>query len=139
MGFLSRKNKTVPPPEPPVDEQHPIIEELREMEDAVPERGARNDEGHTSQPAGPVDAGDDEPSRPAGPVDAGDPPSPATAQETVPPTTPPAGETESADAGAPAAEQAAPAEAAAQPAEEQVPAAEGESTEEKAESGEEAK
>jgi small subunit ribosomal protein S5 len=36
--------------------------------------------------------------QPAGPVDAGDPPSPATAQETVPPTTPPAGEAESADA-----------------------------------------
>src|SRR6201989_966305 len=34
----------------------------------------------------------------AGPVDAGDPPSPATAQETVPPTTPPAAEPESADA-----------------------------------------
>jgi small subunit ribosomal protein S5 len=38
--------------------------------------------------------------QPAGPVDAGDPPSPATAQETVPPTTPPAGESESADAQA---------------------------------------
>jgi small subunit ribosomal protein S5 len=35
--------------------------------------------------------------KPAGPVDAGDPPSPATAQETVPPTTPPTGEAESAD------------------------------------------
>jgi small subunit ribosomal protein S5 len=34
----------------------------------------------------------------AGPVDAGDPPSPATAQETAPPTTPPAAEAESADA-----------------------------------------
>ncbi len=50
MGFLSRKTKTVSPPEPSVDEQHPIVEELREMEDAVPER---------SQPAGPVAAGDD--------------------------------------------------------------------------------
>jgi chromosome partitioning protein len=72
MGFLSRKNKTVPPPEPSVDEQHPIIEELREMEDAVPER-----------------------SQPAGPVAAGDPPAPAVAKASsgpVPPTTPPAGE-----------------------------------------------
>jgi small subunit ribosomal protein S5 len=33
----------------------------------------------------------------AGPVDAGDPPSPATAQETVPPTTPPAAESAPAD------------------------------------------
>ena len=33
----------------------------------------------------------------AGPVDAGDPPSPATAQETVPPTTPPAADAEAAD------------------------------------------
>jgi cell division protein FtsZ len=39
----------------------------------------------------------DEGDRPAGPVDAGDPPSPATAQEMVPPTTPPAAEAESAD------------------------------------------
>ena len=52
MGFLSRKNKTASPPEPSVDE-HPIVEELREMEDAVPER---------SQPAGPVaDKGVSEP------------------------------------------------------------------------------
>ncbi len=36
----------------------------------------------------------------AGPVDAGDPPSPAAAQETVPPTTPPTTEAESADAQA---------------------------------------
>ncbi|MGN6556980.1 MAG: 30S ribosomal protein S2, partial [Solirubrobacterales bacterium] len=60
----------------------------------------------------------------AGPVDAGDPPSPATAQETVPPTTPPAAEAESADAEAPAAEEAAPAKAEAQAAEGQAPAAE---------------
>jgi chromosome partitioning protein len=37
MGFLSRKNKTASPPEPPVEEQHPIVEELQEMEAAVPE------------------------------------------------------------------------------------------------------
>ncbi len=36
MGFLSRKNKTAPAPT--VEEQHPIVEELREMEDAVPEK-----------------------------------------------------------------------------------------------------
>jgi chromosome partitioning protein len=80
MGFLSRKNKTAPPPEPPLEEQQPIVEELREMEDAVPERGERDDKGHTS--------------RPAGPVAAGDPPPPAVAEASsgaVPPATPPAG------------------------------------------------
>jgi large subunit ribosomal protein L10 len=52
----------------------------------------------------------------AGPVDAGDPPSPATAQETVPLTTPPAAEAESADGEPEKAEEApveeAPTEAA---------------------------
>jgi small subunit ribosomal protein S2 len=61
-----------------------------------------------------------EAARPAGPVAAGDPPSPATAQETVPPTTPPAGEAGPADAeiavaprgeAAPAADEAKGAEA----------------------------
>jgi small subunit ribosomal protein S2 len=41
----------------------------------------------------------------AGPAAAGDPPSPATTQETVPPTTSPAAEAESKDAEAPAAEE----------------------------------
>src|SRR4051794_38582783 len=41
--------------------------------------------------------------RPAGPVTAGDPLPPATAQEGVPPTAPPAGEQKQADAEAPAA------------------------------------
>ena len=52
----------------------------------------------------------------AGPVDAGDPPSPATAQETVPPTTPPAAEAEQADAepSEEAAEEAASAGAEAE-------------------------
>jgi chromosome partitioning protein len=36
MGFLSRKPK--PAPEPTVEDQHPIIEELQQMEAAVPER-----------------------------------------------------------------------------------------------------
>jgi cell division protein FtsZ len=39
----------------------------------------------------------DEADRPAGPAAAGDPPSPATTQETVPPTTSPTGEAESVD------------------------------------------
>jgi small subunit ribosomal protein S5 len=46
----------------------------------------------------------------AGPVDAGDPPSPATAQETVPPTTPPAAEAESDDAAEAKAAEGAEAE-----------------------------
>ena len=65
----------------------------------------------------------------AGPVAAGDPPSPATAQETVPPTTPPtaeAAEKEAEGQAAPAADEAKEAEA---------PAAE----EKKAEDGEESK
>jgi small subunit ribosomal protein S17 len=60
----------------------------------------------------------------AGPADAGDPPSPATAQETVPPTTSPTAEAEAADAepseegadgAAPAAEEAPAAEAEPNP------------------------
>jgi chromosome partitioning protein len=98
MGFLSRKK---PKPAPvDVHEERPIVDELQQMEEAVPER--------------PVD-----PPRPdleelhaqddgewaAGPVDAGDPPSPATAQGMVPPTTPPAAEAPEADAGASVAEE----------------------------------
>jgi pyruvate dehydrogenase E2 component (dihydrolipoamide acetyltransferase) len=45
--------------------------------------------------------------RPAGPAAAGDPPSPATTQETVPPTTSPTGDLETADTGAPSAPAAA--------------------------------
>jgi chromosome partitioning protein len=89
MGFLSRKK---PKPAPvDVHEERPIVDELQQMEEAVPERvddSPRDDGG-----------------RPAGPVDAGDPPSPATAQEMVPPTTPPAAEASVADAEAPAAEE----------------------------------
>jgi chromosome partitioning protein len=88
MGFLSRKSKFV---SPPVEEAHPIVEELGEMEAAVPERS--------------------EPRSPAGPVAAGDPPPPAVAKASsgaVPPTAPPAGEAVETEAsegsGAPAAE-----------------------------------
>ncbi|HEX7246044.1 MAG TPA: AAA family ATPase [Solirubrobacterales bacterium] len=96
MGFLSRKSKFR---EPVVEEQHPIVEELEEMEAAVPEPSS-------------------EPQSPAGPVAAGDPPPPAVAKASsgaVPPTAPPAGEAEMKDARAPSApvfeaEEAAPAE-----------------------------
>jgi chromosome partitioning protein len=81
MGFLSRKSKFT---SPPVEEQqHPIVEELEEMEAAVPE---------TSEVST------------AGPVAAGDPPPPPVAEASsgaVPPTTPPAGETVEVDAEEP--------------------------------------
>jgi chromosome partitioning protein len=76
MGFLSRKKPKTAPVE--VQEEQPIVDELQEMEEAVPERAG--------------DSFKDEAPEPAGPVAAGDPPPPATAQEAVPPTTPPAGE-----------------------------------------------
>jgi chromosome partitioning protein len=50
MGFLSRKTKTAPPP---TDEPHPIVEELQQMEEAVPEVPA-DDAGTDRVPAGPV-------------------------------------------------------------------------------------
>jgi chromosome partitioning protein len=37
MGFLSRKNKSAPTPVAVEEEQHPMVEELAEMEAAVPE------------------------------------------------------------------------------------------------------
>ena len=85
MGFLSRKNKFKSAPV--VDEPHPIVEELEEMEAVVPERP-----------------------RPAGPVAAGDPPPPAVAKassEAGPPTAPPAGAAIEVD-GPPAMPEAAP-------------------------------
>lgn len=57
MGFLSRKPK--PAPEPTADQQDPIVEELAQMEKAVPERAADPVDGEL-RPAGSV-AGDDSP------------------------------------------------------------------------------
>jgi len=96
MGFLSRKKPKPAPVE--IEEGHPIVDELQQMEEAVPLR--------------------DEGDRPAGPVDAGDPPSPAR-QETVPPTTPPAGEEFVAEQGRPSEielEQEEPSEEVGEPA-----------------------
>jgi hypothetical protein len=81
MGFLSRKKPKPAPVE--IQEEHSIVDELQEMEEAVPERDR--------------DSFRDEGDWPAGPVDAGDPPQPAQ-QAGVPPTTPPAGEAPEADA-----------------------------------------
>jgi len=81
-------------------------------------------------------------SRPAGPAAAGDPPSPATTQETVPPTTSPTGEV-SEEKPAPTVAGDQPAAEDAQPSEEQPPAPPAESAEpaaeEKAESEGESK
>jgi chromosome partitioning protein len=57
MGFLSRKSKQA---EPTVVEEHPIDQELQEMEEAVPEVPDLAD-SPSAQPAGPV-TGDDSPS-----------------------------------------------------------------------------
>jgi chromosome partitioning protein len=74
MGFLSRKPKPAPIQ---VDEQHPIVEELQRMEEAVPERPLPESEGPSAPPAGPVGEGDSSSSRAAGE----EPPSPPPAGE----------------------------------------------------------
>jgi chromosome partitioning protein len=80
MGFLSRKNKSAPAPAP-VEEPHPIVEELRQMEDAVPEKPqAETPWDEAPQAAGPVvDEGS------SSPQVAGEEPSstPPTAEEPV--------------------------------------------------------
>ncbi len=86
MGFLSRKNKSKPAPAP-VEDDHPIVEELRQMEDAVPERS----QAETSW---------DESPRPAGPVaDEGSSSSQAAGDD--PSSTPPTAETPASQAPAP--------------------------------------
>jgi chromosome partitioning protein len=50
MGFLSRKPKPAPTI---VEEEHPIVEELRRMEEAVPERPAAAEEQHPKAPEHP--------------------------------------------------------------------------------------
>jgi chromosome partitioning protein len=82
MGFLSRKNKFKQTAV--VEETHPIVEELEEMEEVIPESP-----------------------RSAGPVTAGDPPPPAVAKASSaagPPTVPPAEEAVEADVLPPAPE-----------------------------------
>jgi chromosome partitioning protein len=82
MGFLSRKKPEPAPVE--IQEERQIVDDLQEMEEAVPERIADSprDDGEWA----------------AGPAAAGDPPSPATAQEMVPPTASPTADTVSAGA-----------------------------------------
>jgi len=52
MGFLSRKKPKPAPVE--VHEEQPIVDELQEMEDAVPERGGDLPRDEGARPAGPV-------------------------------------------------------------------------------------
>jgi chromosome partitioning protein len=97
MGFLSRKPKPAPIQ---VDEQHPIVEELQRMEEAVPERGmSESEEGRERLPTGPV-------------VEHGSSSSQAAGEE--PSSTPPVDEASTASGSAVQAEApAAPAEPAA--------------------------
>jgi chromosome partitioning protein len=115
MGFLSRKkNKHQPPPEPErfepgpavAEEPHPIVEELQQMEEAVPERRyddtyeepAASDAGYEDE-AYEEEDGYDEPAAPEAPVNV-DPAPASPAPEPV------------AAAPAPTATAAAPAPAA---------------------------
>jgi chromosome partitioning protein len=88
MGFLSRKPKPAPIQ---VDDQHPIVEELQRMEEAVPERsGADTWEGDADrgtmepQPAGPVADEDTSSSQAAGEAPSSAPPAGEAAEVPVP-------------------------------------------------------
>jgi chromosome partitioning protein len=87
MGFLSRKPKPAPVA---VDEEHPIVEELKQMEEAVPER---------DRPAGPV-------------AETGPSSSQAAGEDPI--STPPAGEAAQNDLSSQADEERSPAREAAE-------------------------
>jgi chromosome partitioning protein len=113
MGFLSRKSKFVSTPV--AEEPHPIVEELRRMEEAVPETGAdaRDDDSSEGSAAGPVaEAGG-----PAGgPRPVLDPPTPTPpAEEASNSSARPAAGGATAEAGpaAPVAEASGPASSVA--------------------------
>jgi chromosome partitioning protein len=86
MGFLSRKKPKAGSVE--IEEQHSIVDELQEMEEAVPERVVED------QPR-------DEGTRPAGPVSDEASPEPGSGDTS---SSPPTGEAGSADVQVPAAE-----------------------------------
>jgi chromosome partitioning protein len=77
MGFLSRKNKFKSAPV--IEETHPIVEELEEMEEVIPER---------PRPAGPVAQEDTSSSQAAGDVPSSTPPAGEADEFDVPPSTP---------------------------------------------------
>jgi len=81
--------------------------------------GGKAGQGPGAGAAGPADKG--QAAGAAGPAAAGDPPSPATAQETVPPTTSPTAEASAADEQAPTVAGEQPAAEDAKPSEEQPP------------------
>ena len=76
MGFLSRKSKQA---DATVVEEHPIVEELHEMEEAVPETPIPRDD-QAAEPAGPVTGDDSSSSRDDA---AGEESSPAPPAETA--------------------------------------------------------
>jgi chromosome partitioning protein len=77
MGFLSRKNKFKSAPV--ADEPHPIVQELEEMEEVIPER---------PRPAGPVAQEGTSSSQAAGDVPSSTPPAGEADEIDVPPTMP---------------------------------------------------
>ncbi|HEY5052867.1 MAG TPA: hypothetical protein VII45_05600, partial [Solirubrobacterales bacterium] len=70
MGFLSRKTKSK---SVAIDEPHPIVEELKRMEEAVPER-PEPDQGSEAPATGPVAEEDPSSSQAAGDVPSSTPP-----------------------------------------------------------------
>jgi chromosome partitioning protein len=88
MGFLSRKSKSA---STVVEEEHPIVEELQEMEQAVPV---------TPRPAGPVAGQGSSSSQAAGEEPNPTPPAGEASEESVP-TSSAADETEDSDDGQP--------------------------------------
>jgi chromosome partitioning protein len=83
MGFLSRKTKSAPVPA--ADEAHPIVEELAEMEQAVPQRPAQDDLGTDPLPAGPVAGQGTSPSQAAGEEPSPTPPADGAAESVAAP------------------------------------------------------
>jgi chromosome partitioning protein len=81
MGFLSRKKPK--PARVDVQDDHPMVDELLEMEEAVPLRDEPRDEA--GRPAGPV-SDRDENVRPAGPVSDTTPSAEAEGPASSPPT-----------------------------------------------------
>jgi chromosome partitioning protein len=81
MGFLSRKSKPAPVQ---VDEEHPIVEELQRMEEAVPERSVPEPEGPSVPPAGPVVEDDSSSSQAAGEEPSSPPPAGRTVEASGP-------------------------------------------------------
>ena len=124
MGFLSRKKPKPAPVE--IEEQHPIVDELKQMEEAVPERSVEPESSGTEElrAAGPVSDGDS----PAEPENSPSSPSAGEAAEAEGSDAPAVAEAEhSAEevtAEAPAAEAVEEAGSAEEPSAEEAPAAE---------------